>query len=74
MLTIDPHPLLDLCAFVTTFPHLLGEMPSPTELVALLSLEAPDPLRGDALRHLLWNGGFKSTSRSKALSLTVTPS
>src|SRR5262249_11992723 len=47
MLTTDPHPLLDLRAFVTTFPRPLGEMASPPELLALLSLEAPAPLRSD---------------------------
>jgi len=73
MLTIDPHPLLDLRAFVTTFPRPLGEMPSPAELVALLSLEAPAPLHSDdavreAVRHLLRQGGFKPTGRSKPAS------
>lgn len=33
-LTVAPHPLLDLCAFVTTFPRALGELPSPPELLA----------------------------------------
>jgi DNA/RNA-binding domain of Phe-tRNA-synthetase-like protein len=73
MLTIDPLPLLDLRAFVTTFPRPLGEMPSPAELVALLALEAPAPLRGDdmvreAVRNLLRQGGFKPTGRSKPAS------
>ncbi|MCI0455438.1 MAG: hypothetical protein L0Z62_00490 [Gemmataceae bacterium] len=70
MLTIDPHPLLDLRAFVTTFPRALGEMPSPPEVQALLSLDAPAPLRSDdavreAVRQLLRQGGFKPTGRSK---------
>jgi DNA/RNA-binding domain of Phe-tRNA-synthetase-like protein len=73
MLTIDPHPLLDLRAFVTTFPRPLGEMPSPAELVALLSLGAPAPLCSDdavreAVRNLLRHGGFKPTGRSKPAS------
>ena len=34
MLTIDPHPLLDARAFVTSFPRPLGEMPSPAALQA----------------------------------------
>lgn len=37
MLTVDPHPLLDLRAFVTTFPAPLAEMPSLAELQALLT-------------------------------------
>jgi DNA/RNA-binding domain of Phe-tRNA-synthetase-like protein len=73
MLTIDPHPLLDLGAFVSTFPRPLGEMPSPAELVALLSSDAPAPLRSDdavreAVRQLLRHGGFKPTGRSKPAS------
>src|SRR5262245_30589934 len=73
MLTIDPHPLLDVRAFVTTFPRPLGEMPSPPELIALLSLTAAAPLRSDdsvreAVRQLLRQGGFKPTGRSKPAS------
>ncbi len=73
MLTIDPHPLLDVRAFVTTFPRPLGDMPSPPELTALLSLTAPAPLRSDdavreAVRNLLRHGGFKPTGRSKPAS------
>jgi DNA/RNA-binding domain of Phe-tRNA-synthetase-like protein len=73
MLSVDPHPLLDLRAFVTTFPRLLGEMPSPPELTALLAAEAAAPLRSDdavrdAVRALLRHGGFKPTGRSKPAS------
>jgi len=73
MLTVDPHPLLDLRAFVTEFPRPLGEMPSPPELQALLAPEAPAPLRSDdavreAVRQLLRHSGFKPTGRSKPAS------
>src|SRR5262245_62384078 len=73
MLTVDPHPLLDLRAFVTTFPRPLGEVPSPAGLQALLSPDAPAPLRSDdavreAVRALLRHGGFKPTGRSKPAS------
>jgi DNA/RNA-binding domain of Phe-tRNA-synthetase-like protein len=73
MLTTDPHPLLDLRAFVTTFPRPLGEMPSPPDLQALLALEAAAPLHSDdavreAVRQLLRQGGFKPTGRSKPAS------
>jgi DNA/RNA-binding domain of Phe-tRNA-synthetase-like protein len=73
MLTLDPHPLLDLRAFVTTFPRPLGETPSPPELRALLTLDAVAPLRSDdtireAVRALLRQGGFKPTGRSKPAS------
>ena len=62
MLTRDPHPLLDLQAFITTFPRALGESPSPQELLALLSLDAAAPLVSDdsvrdAVRDLLRHGG-----------------
>ena len=70
MLTLDPHPLLDLRAFVTTFPRPLGESPSPPELRALLAADAAAPLHSDdgvreAARALLRHGGFKPTGRSK---------
>ncbi len=73
MLTADPHPLLDLCAFVTAFPRPLGDMPSPPDLQALRSLQAAAPLRSDdgvreAVRQLLRHGGFKPTGRSKPAS------
>ncbi len=73
MLAIDPHPLLDLCAFETHFPRPLGEAPSAPELLALLSLDAPAPFRSDdaareTVRQLLRHGGFKPTGRSKPAS------
>ena len=73
MLAMDPHPLLDLRAFVTTFPRPLGEMPSPLELQALLALDAPTPIHSDdtireTIRQLLRQGGFKPTGRSKPAS------
>jgi DNA/RNA-binding domain of Phe-tRNA-synthetase-like protein len=73
MLTVDPHPLLDLRAFETTFPRPLGETPSPPEVRALLSLEAAAPLHSDdtireAIRALLRHDGFKPTGRSKPAS------
>jgi DNA/RNA-binding domain of Phe-tRNA-synthetase-like protein len=73
MLLVTPHALLDLRAFETAFPRPLGEMPSPPELQALLTLGAPAPLRSDdavreAVRQLLRHGGFKPTGRSKPAS------
>src|SRR4051794_10264978 len=73
MLTVVPHPLLDLAAFVTEFTEPLGKLPSPPELQALLSLEMPTPLQSDdtvreAVRALLRQGGFKPTGRSKPAS------
>jgi DNA/RNA-binding domain of Phe-tRNA-synthetase-like protein len=73
MLTVDPHPLLDLRAFVTTFPRPLGEMTSPPDLLSLLAPDAAAPLHSDdgvreAVRALLRHGGFKPTGRSKPAS------
>jgi DNA/RNA-binding domain of Phe-tRNA-synthetase-like protein len=73
MLTVDPHPLLDLRAFVTTFPRPLADAPSPPELLALLNVAAAAPLRSDdvvreTVRQLLRHGGFKPTGRSKPAS------
>lgn len=73
MLTIDPHPLLDLRAFVTEFAKPLGETPSPPELMALLKADAAVPLQSDdtvreAVRALLRHDGFKPTGRSKPAS------
>src|SRR5262249_3578953 len=58
---------------VTTFPRPLGDMPSPPELWALLTPDAPAPLQSDetvreAVRALLRHGGFKPAGRSKPAS------
>lgn len=73
MLQLEPHPLLDLQAFITRFPQPLGTLPSPPELRALLALDAPAPLHSDdavreAARKLLRHGGFRPTGRSKPAS------
>jgi DNA/RNA-binding domain of Phe-tRNA-synthetase-like protein len=73
MLTVDPHPLLDLHAFVTEFSRPLGEAPAPADLQALLKGDALAPLRSDeavreAVRALLRHGGFKPAGRSKPAS------
>ncbi|MCI0378065.1 MAG: hypothetical protein L0215_10685 [Gemmataceae bacterium] len=69
-LAVDPHPLLDVRAFVTTFPRPLGEMPTPPEILSLWSLAAAAPLKSnddvrEKVRALLRHGGFKPTGRSK---------
>ncbi len=73
MLTVDPHPLLEIAAFATTFPAPLGDLPTPEALRALLSLDAEAPLRSDdnvraAVRDLLRHGGYKPTGRGKPSS------
>lgn len=72
-ITVAPHPLLDLRAFTTAFPAALGEAPTPSEILALLKLDAPAPFRSDeavrdAVRQLLRYGGFKPAGRSKPAS------
>ncbi len=73
MLTIDPHPLLDLRAFVTVFPTTLADIGSSPDLLDLLSLAASAPLQSSdevrtRVRDLLRHGGFKPTGRSKPAS------
>ena len=65
-LSVEPHPLLDLRAFITDFPRTLSEMSSRAELLQLLSLDADAPLQSSdevrlAVRDLLRHGGFKPT-------------
>jgi DNA/RNA-binding domain of Phe-tRNA-synthetase-like protein len=72
-LTVAPHPLLLLGAFVTRFPSPLGGAPTPDALRALLALDADAPLaRSEELRatvrDLLRHGGYKPTGRGKPAS------
>jgi DNA/RNA-binding domain of Phe-tRNA-synthetase-like protein len=73
MLTVDPHPLLDLHSFTARFPRPLSEMPSPATLLDLLRPDAAGPMQADdsvreSVRALLRHGGFKPTGRSKPAS------
>ncbi len=68
---LEPHPLLDAAAFVTTFPAPLADVHS--NLVALLAPDASAPLSSDdvvraAIRELLRHGGYKPTGRGKPAS------
>ena len=68
-LTVQPHPLLALRAFLTQFPEPLGALPAEAyQDVLSLSAEVPfvptDATRA-AIRELLRHGGFKPTGRSK---------
>jgi DNA/RNA-binding domain of Phe-tRNA-synthetase-like protein len=71
MLTIEPHPLLEVAAFTTTFPAPLGEVATSAAVRALLaSVDAPAELHADdavraAVRDLLRHGGYKPTGRGK---------
>ena len=71
-LTVHPHPLLALRAFLTQFPVPLGELAAESYATLLSpSAEVPfspnDTLRG-AIRDLLRHGGFRPTGRSKPAS------
>lgn len=73
MLTVEPHPLLDAAAFVTTFPVPQGELATPEAVLALLGPGATAPLASSdevraKVRDLLRAGGFKPTGRSKPAS------
>ncbi|MFT3764365.1 MAG: phenylalanine--tRNA ligase beta subunit-related protein [Minicystis sp.] len=73
MLTIEPHPLLDAAAFVTTFPAPLGEIVTSEAVRRLLAPGAEAPMQSDeslrgAVRDLLRHGGYKPTGRGKPSS------
>ncbi len=74
MLRIEPHPLLDVIAFTTTFPAPLGGLAASEAIRALLAAGgAPAPMRADdavraAVRDLLRHGGYKPTGRGKPSS------
>lgn len=73
MLHVEAHALLELSAFTSEFPRPLAEMPSSSELIAMLALTASAPMQSDdgvreAVRNLLRQGGFKPTGRSKPAS------
>ena len=70
MIRVDPHPLLDVAAFVTLFPRPLGAFGNPMPLPVLVARDVPglgavDPT---AVRDLLRHGGFKPAGRSKPAS------
>lgn len=73
MLTVDPHPLLEIAAFTTTFPAPLGEARASEAILGLLAPGAAAPFRSDdavrsAVRDLLRHGGYKPTGRGKPAS------
>ncbi|MFM7151733.1 MAG: phenylalanine--tRNA ligase beta subunit-related protein [Gemmataceae bacterium] len=76
IITVAPHPLLDLGCFITVFPRPLGESPTPETLLNGLSLAAnmdlpraeSESLLREKIRDLLRSGGFKPTGRSKPAS------
>ena len=72
-LRVDPHPLLRVAAFATSFVAPLGATPTPAAASAALRLDAAAPLERDetlrgAIRDLLRAGGYKPTGRGKPAS------
>jgi len=70
---VDPHPLLRVAVFTTSFPISLGDLATPPELTQGLRLDAPARLQRDeavrgAVRDLLRHGGYKPTGRGKPAS------
>lgn len=72
---VAPHPLLDLAAFVTTFPAPLGELTTPPALATWLGPNTPEApaLAGDdelktAVRAMLRHDGFRPAGRNKPAS------
>lgn len=70
---VESHPLLRAAAFVCEFPRPLGELESPTALLALHADNAPAAVRRSedlraAVRDLLRHGGYKPTGRGKPSS------
>lgn len=72
-ITVAPHPLLRLHAFVSRFDHALGDVESPDWLRALLAIDAEAPVARDestraGVRDMLRAGGYKPTGRGKPAS------
>ena len=72
-LRIDPHPLLRVATFTTSFAARLGDVAPPAEALDALRLDAATPLGRDealrgAVRDLLRVGGYKPTGRGKPAS------
>ena len=72
-LRIDPHPLLQVAVFTTSFAARLGDTPTSAAALDALRLDAPAPIQRDeavrgAVRDLLRVGGYKPTGRGKPAS------
>jgi DNA/RNA-binding domain of Phe-tRNA-synthetase-like protein len=72
-INVDPHPLLRVAVFSTSFPVALGDLATPPAVSEGLRLDAPAPLQRDetvrgAVRDLLRFGGYKPTGRGKPAS------
>lgn len=68
--TVAPHPLLRPVAFLSRFPHPLGQEATPPDIMDLLRLHAEAPIQRDeehrlAVRDLLRHWGHKPAGRGK---------
>lgn len=67
---VEPHPVLEIGAFVTKFPRPLGEIAASDAIRALAVPGATGPVSTSdqvktSVRDLLRHGGFKPSGRSK---------
>jgi DNA/RNA-binding domain of Phe-tRNA-synthetase-like protein len=72
-IALEPHPLLRVACFATTFAAPLAATPEPLRPAALLRPEAAAPFRPDealraAIRDMLRAGSYKPTGRGKPAS------
>lgn len=72
-LAVEPHPLLDVGAFVIRTARPCAELATPPAITALAAPDAPAPLTSSddvktAVRDLLRHGGYKPSGRSKPAS------
>ena len=70
---VEPHPLLRVDCFATSFPAPLGSVATPSIIRDALASEAVAPVARDeatrvAVRDLLRHGGYKPTGRGKPAS------
>ncbi len=76
-ITVAPHPLIDVGAFVCRLEHALSSTETPEEIRRLAVAGASAPLTPSdtvktAVRDLLRHGGFKPAGRSKPASEYLT--
>lgn len=72
-LAVDPHPLLEVGAFVIRSARPCGELATPPAIAALAAPDASAPLTSSddvkaAVRDLLRHGGYKPSGRGKPAS------
>ena len=72
-LKIEPHPLLEVGAFVMRTPHPLAELATPPAIARLAEPGATAPIAASeqiktSVRDLLRHGGYKPAGRSKPAS------